>query len=413
MRSNLLPIVLEDLHWGDRPTVQFVDRALAELDDRPLFVLALARPEVSQMFPRLWAERGAHELRLKELSTRAIERLVRHALGEAVTPTTVERLAGLSDGNAFYLEELIRWASERHEGPLPETLVTMVQSRLGALDDESRRVLRVASVFGEVFWLGAVASSLGDSEDTVSLRARLTELADREVLIERSGSRFSGDCEYAFRHALLREGPMRCSPTRTARSVIAWPVTGWEIHGEEDPLLLAEHLEKGGEGVRAAMQYLLAAKRASAGSDTTRALECIERGLSNCLLLGTCAFVSWGRSASCTCTGSSSRSRDCLRPGLCWPRPIAGAAWTQALLLTLICAAQTGSGQDLADALDAAAGADFQPEALEAATILLGFGVAFSDHAGEVRRSAAMVSGPTLSSDPGRRRSRARLCFIT
>src|SRR6185295_7900785 len=41
--------------------------------------------------------------------------------------------APLSNGNAFYLEELIRWAAERHESELPETLVTMVQARLGAL----------------------------------------------------------------------------------------------------------------------------------------------------------------------------------------------------------------------------------------------------------------------------------------
>src|SRR6185295_19136929 len=105
-----LSIVLEDLHWGDQPTVQFLDAALATLRERPLFVLGLARPEVSELFPRLWAARGAHELRLKALSGRDIERLVRHVLGDDVSAVTVERLAALSDGNAFYLEELIRWA---------------------------------------------------------------------------------------------------------------------------------------------------------------------------------------------------------------------------------------------------------------------------------------------------------------
>src|SRR5262249_46778757 len=47
------PVVflLEDLHWGDRPTVQFLDRALKDLRDKPLFVLALARPEVYDLFP--------------------------------------------------------------------------------------------------------------------------------------------------------------------------------------------------------------------------------------------------------------------------------------------------------------------------------------------------------------------------
>jgi hypothetical protein len=389
-KSPLL-IVLEDLHWGDRPTVQFLDRALAALKDRPLFVLGLARPEASELFPRLWAERGAHELRLKALGPRAIERLARHSLGDEATPATVHRLAALSDGNAFYLEELIRWAAERRAGPLPETLVTMVQSRLGTLDDESRRVLRVASVFGETFWLGALGPLLGSCDDTAALGARLKDLSEREVLIERSQSRFPDTREYAFRHALLREGAYAML-THEDRALGHRLAGDWlESHGEADPLLLAEHLEKGGEGVRAAMQYLLAARRASAGSDTTRALECVERGLS--LSLPRALRI---RLMGLRCELHMYRIEMALA-GLPQARALlgeadrGGAAWTQALLLTLIAAAQTGNGQEVAQALDAAVGADFQPEAVEAATILLGFGVAFSDHAGEVRRSAAMV----------------------
>ena len=42
-------LVLEDMHWGDRPTVQLLDAALRDLRDRPLFVLALARPELHEL----------------------------------------------------------------------------------------------------------------------------------------------------------------------------------------------------------------------------------------------------------------------------------------------------------------------------------------------------------------------------
>ncbi|MEM9494062.1 MAG: AAA family ATPase, partial [Myxococcota bacterium] len=48
-------IVLDDLHWGDRATVSAVDAALRRLKDRPLMVLALARPEVAQRHPELWS----------------------------------------------------------------------------------------------------------------------------------------------------------------------------------------------------------------------------------------------------------------------------------------------------------------------------------------------------------------------
>ena len=75
-------LVLEDLHWGDLPSVKFVDSALRAVHDKPLMVLALARPEVKDLFPDIFAERGVQELRLKELSKKASEKLVRQVLGE-------------------------------------------------------------------------------------------------------------------------------------------------------------------------------------------------------------------------------------------------------------------------------------------------------------------------------------------
>ncbi len=47
-------IVLEDLQWGDLPSLGFVGAALRNLAHAPLFVLALARPEVHEIFPSLW-----------------------------------------------------------------------------------------------------------------------------------------------------------------------------------------------------------------------------------------------------------------------------------------------------------------------------------------------------------------------
>ncbi|HEX7837606.1 MAG TPA: serine/threonine-protein kinase PknK, partial [Kofleriaceae bacterium] len=144
-------LVLEDLHWGDFGTVRFIDAALRDRGERPWMVLALARPEVFEMFPRLWAERqNVQEIRLKELGRRAGERLVRQVLGDSVGPETIERLVKQADGNAFYLEELIRAAAEGKDHALPETVLAMVETRLGRLAVEARRVLRAASVFGEV-----------------------------------------------------------------------------------------------------------------------------------------------------------------------------------------------------------------------------------------------------------------------
>ncbi len=147
-------LVLEDLHWGDLPTVKFVDAALRTLVDQPLMVLALARPEVHDLFPRLWAGRALQEVKLGELSRRAGERLVREVLGDDHDPATTAALVQRSAGNAFYLEELIRATAEGRSEALPETVLAMAQSRIEEQDAEARRILRAASVFGQTFCKG-------------------------------------------------------------------------------------------------------------------------------------------------------------------------------------------------------------------------------------------------------------------
>jgi eukaryotic-like serine/threonine-protein kinase len=280
-RRNPVIILLEDLHWGDRPTVQFLDRALRDLGDQSLFVLALARPEVHEMFPQLWAERPLQEIRLKELPRKAIERLVRHVLEDKAEPDTIDTLARLSEGNAFYLEELIRWAAEGRGEELPRTVVAMVQSRISALDDGTRRLLRAASVFGEVFWAEGVAALLGSRDRALVVRERLGMLVERELVARRKDSRFPHQDEYAFRHALLREGvyAMLTDGDRVLGHRLA---AQWlEAHGEQDALLLAEHSEKGGDGERAARYYLRAAELASYGDDLMAAIAYVQQALSH------------------------------------------------------------------------------------------------------------------------------------
>jgi predicted ATPase len=81
-QAHALVLVLEDLHWGDELTVKLVEAALRELSDLPLLVLALARPEVTEVFPKLWNNR-VQTVALRALSRKAGERLVRQVLGSA------------------------------------------------------------------------------------------------------------------------------------------------------------------------------------------------------------------------------------------------------------------------------------------------------------------------------------------
>src|SRR5207244_3843209 len=138
-----------------------VDAALRALRERPLFVIGFARPEVHLGFPDLWRERDVQEIRLGAIPRRACERFVRDVLGAAATDESVAWIVERADGNAFFLEELIRFAAEGRTAELPDTVLGVVQARLDALGADAKRALRAASVFGETFWRAGVEALIG------------------------------------------------------------------------------------------------------------------------------------------------------------------------------------------------------------------------------------------------------------
>ncbi|EYF06826.1 serine/threonine-protein kinase [Chondromyces apiculatus] len=274
-------IVLEDLQWGDLPTVKLLDGALRGLREQPLMVLAMARPEVETVFPRLWAERGLQEIRLREIGRRGAEKLVREVLGEEVPASVVTRLVERAGGNAFYLEELIRAAAAGRTEILPETVLAMVQARLEALDPEARRVLRAASVFGQLFWRGGVSALLGGPEEAARIGDWLSVLVDRELIARRGEGKFKGQEEYNFRHALVREAAY-ATLTEGDRTLGHRLAGEWlEGAGEQDAALLAEHYERGGDVERAVVWFRRSAEQALEANDFRGAITRAGRGASS------------------------------------------------------------------------------------------------------------------------------------
>src|SRR5262249_18819369 len=85
-------VVVDNLQWADVPSVRALDFAMRVLRDRPLFVLATARPEVHEVHAKVWADRDVQEVRLGGLGARAAERLARGVLGEGVSGALVARI---------------------------------------------------------------------------------------------------------------------------------------------------------------------------------------------------------------------------------------------------------------------------------------------------------------------------------
>jgi eukaryotic-like serine/threonine-protein kinase len=274
-----LLLVLEDLHWGDLPSVTYVGEALRTLATKPLMVLSLARPEVLEIFPNLWTGTDKLEVALGRLTPRAADRLVRGALGESLPADAVSRIVARADGNAFYLEELIRRVAERGGETLPETVLALVQSRLDRLEPDLRRIVRAASVFGEVFWKGGVAHLLGRAADSADLDASLRALLEDELFLGSRESRFPGDSEYTFRHGLVREGAY-ATLTDVDRATGHRLAGDWlERAGEKAELTLADHFEQGGELARAIPWLLSAAQTALDGGNVDVAIALGRRGI--------------------------------------------------------------------------------------------------------------------------------------
>jgi tetratricopeptide (TPR) repeat protein len=273
--AHPLVVIVEDLHWGDLPSVKLLDAALRHAGALPLVVVGLARPDVHRLFPALWAERRRDELHLGALPRRGAADLVRSALGADTGDDTVDALVERAEGNAFFLEELIRAAAEGRTGA-PETVVAMVQARLDALDGALRRVLRAASIYGQISRPAGIAAALGVPAASRALAAWLAALRDKELLTER---READAVVYAFRHALVRDAVYQ-SLTAADRALGHRLAADWlEAEGHGDPLALADHLEHGGEPARAIAWLERAAHQALEGNDFTAALACVDRGI--------------------------------------------------------------------------------------------------------------------------------------
>jgi hypothetical protein len=236
-----LLLVVEDLQWGDQPSVRILDAVLRDRRDAPLAVLAFARPEVHDLFPNLWMEREVEEIRLGTLTKSAGEKLILESVGNELAAADVAKIVEQAEGNPFYLEELAR-AAKSHSDVVPDTLLAMVQARIEKLDPEARRVLRAASVFGRDFWKGGVKALLGGNPN---IDVPLAELAVEGFVRRAPASRFPNDDEYCFHDPLLREAAYAML-TEADRALGHDLAAQWlERMGERDEAIITGHRHRG------------------------------------------------------------------------------------------------------------------------------------------------------------------------
>lgn len=195
-----LVLVVEDVHWADRSTadlLRFVVRALGPA--RVLLILTFRSDEVGRghklrpVLAELERLRSVQRADLPRLTWQEVDELLTALLGRPAAPADVGRIYERSEGNPFFVEELLHAEST---SSLPDTLRDVLLVRSEQLSDQAQETLRVLAVGGNrvAHDLLAEVSALSTAELDAALREGVTA---NVIQVDGEG--------YAFRHALMRE----------------------------------------------------------------------------------------------------------------------------------------------------------------------------------------------------------------
>lgn len=274
-------MLLDDLHWADDGSLDFLSYLAQANGDAPALVVCLARPALFERRPDWALLTSAHpRVDLQPLDRRASRELAA-ALLQRLDPVPValrELLTGGAEGNPFYMEELVRMLID--EGALltdgerwrllpekllaahvPPTLTGVLQARLDSLPATEKRALQQASVIGHVFWDHALAALDAGSY------AALGSLVARGLLVPRETTLLEGQKEYGFRNQILHQVTYDSVLKKTRRElharVAAWLAPFGGERATESLGLAADHFERAGDSASACRYFTLAAEDAA------------------------------------------------------------------------------------------------------------------------------------------------------
>lgn len=240
------PVVLavDDLHWAEPMLHDLLDHVVDWIDDRPVFVIAAARPELRVSRPALVEQGGrvGAVVALEGLDPDSTSELARELLGAAAPGSLLDRVSSASGGNPLFVRELLRmlvddgvvepgdegWVvtEDVRLAEIPPTIQSLLAARIDRLDHDEKIVLERAAVIGTDVYLGALAELLPEA-----IRDRLDGLIDalrRKELLEPAGAYWLDERVLRFHHALIRDAAYR-RLLREARAGLHEQVAGWLV----------------------------------------------------------------------------------------------------------------------------------------------------------------------------------------
>ncbi|MDE3065313.1 MAG: AAA family ATPase, partial [Acidobacteriota bacterium] len=300
-------LVLEDLHWADVDSLRLLSYLVREAEGLPVWIVGTYRVDelhrrhpLTAVLGELTRERLVEEIRLAPLSREQLRSMVSAIFdGTEVGDEFVDALLQRTDGNPFFVEELIKVLLERGdiyrerdawerrevtEIEMPESVRDTLLARVRGLDEATLDFLRLAAISGERLDLAVLARATGSEDAKVD--DILREGLRLQILVER---RDDPRTPYAFRHALTCEaladelvGPDRQHAHQRVADALA---AVYRDDLDAVSASLADHFTEAGDtahaiefGVRAARRAASSFAMDEAGRLYDRALRLIATG---------------------------------------------------------------------------------------------------------------------------------------
>lgn len=271
--------VVEDLHWIDASTLEFLEQFVAADVQAPILTLLTFRPE----FRVPWAV-APHltTVVLNRLTRRQVSELMQKSARGTLPTPLVTQIYQRTGGVPLLVEEFSRMACESGifaaaPAEIPTTLQQLVMARLDRMSSHGE-VVHLAATLGREFHYRLLAAVTSVDEPT--LEAELAKLENAEIVFRKGQP---PDCTYAFKHALLEEA-LRSAPDEACqrqfhRQVAETMEAQFPQSSETQPELLAQHFTAAGVVEKAVIYWLRAGLRSQERFANVEAIGHFTKGL--------------------------------------------------------------------------------------------------------------------------------------
>ncbi len=279
-RQQPVLLVMEDCHWLDELSHDLLEvMARASVNLPVMIVMVYRLPELDRLqAPRVSRLPNFTEIQLTDFTPQEAERLIQLKLQQffgadaAISSTSIERITARSQGNPFYIEELLNYLQDRRIDPkdnraleqleLPTSLYSLILTRIDHLTETQKTTLRIASVVGRLFRAAVLWGSFPQLVDRQNVLRDLDVLSRLELTLVDA----EPELTYLFKHIVTQEVSYESLPYAT-RAMLHEQVAKYLENTYQSALeqyldLLAYHYDRS-ENTAKRREYLLKAGAAA------------------------------------------------------------------------------------------------------------------------------------------------------